>query len=83
MDDRKKEFNADVDLDSLISYFNSDSDKKSSESKMNVNKDAIKKNSQEKKKFVVHIDESELNYSDSNSSTPSPVLAEIGIMASK
>lgn len=71
MDDRKKEFNADVDLDSLISYFNSDSDKKSSESKMNVNKDAIKKNSQEKKKFVVHIDENELNYSDSNSSKPS------------
>ena len=71
MDDKKKEFDADVDLDSLISYFNSDSDKKTAETNINVNKEAIKKNSQEKKKFVVHIDESELNYSESSNTKPS------------
>lgn len=71
MDDKKKEFDADVDLDSLISYFNSDSDKKTAETNISVNKEAIKKNSQEKKKFVVHIDESELNYSESSNTKPS------------
>ena len=52
MDDKKKEFDADVDLDSLISYFNSDSDKKTAETNISVNKEAIKKNSQEKKKIL-------------------------------
>lgn len=71
MDDKKKEFDADVDLDSLISYFNSDSVKKTAETNISVNKEAIKKNSQVKKKFVVHIDESELNYSESSNTKPS------------
>ncbi len=71
MDDKKKQFDADVDLDSLISYFNSDSDKKPTENNISVNKDAIRKNSQEKKKFVVHIDESELNYAENSNTKPS------------
>lgn len=71
MDDNKNEFNSDVDLDSLIAYFSKDEDKKTDESKLNIDKDAIRKNSQNKKKFVVHIDENELNYSDTGSSKPS------------
>ncbi|MBQ8782884.1 MAG: endolytic transglycosylase MltG [Clostridia bacterium] len=70
MDDKKNEFDTDVDLDSLISYFSKD-EKSNAENKMSINKEAIKKTSQEKKKFVVHIDESELNYSESNNNKPS------------
>lgn len=63
MDDKKREFNPDADLDSLISYFNND--KKTREDKsISIDKDNIRRNSQEKKKFVVHIDENKLNYSD-------------------
>lgn len=70
MDDKNNKYDPDVDLDSLISYFNNDSAKKSSGSKMSVNKEAIKKDSQAKKKFVVHIDESELNYSEPANNKP-------------
>lgn len=63
MDDKKNEFDPDIDLDSLISYF-SDDKKKPTEQNIKINKDVIKANSNEKKKFVVHIDESELDYSD-------------------
>ncbi len=70
MDDKKREFDADADLDSLISYFNDDKKKKSTADKISVDKEAIKRSSQGKKKFVVHIDESELDYSD-NKNKPS------------
>ncbi len=71
MDDKKKEFNADIDLDSLISYFNEDEPKTRRSEDLSIDKNVIKNNSQVKKKFVVHIDENELNYSDTIDNKPS------------
>lgn len=71
MDDKKRDFDSDVDLDSLISYFSKDNNKQSNTSKVDINRNASNSDSQNKKKFVVHIDENELNYSDSGSSKPS------------
>ncbi len=71
MDDNRKEFDSDIDLDSLISYFNDKKDNKTPPAKMTPNKEPVQNNSSQKKKFVVHIDESELNYSDSSESKPS------------
>lgn len=70
MDDKKRETESEVDLDSLISYFSKDNGSRKADDR-SVSKDTIKNNSPEKKKFVVHIDENELNYSDHNNSKPS------------
>lgn len=65
MDDKKNEFDStDVDLDSLISYFNNKNSDTRSTSDRNVNSsNSAKTGTHDKKKFVVHIDENELNYS--------------------
>ncbi len=61
MDNNKKEFDPNVDLDNLLSYYNNKDS--NNENAIKINKDAIKANSGVKKKFVVHIDENDLNYS--------------------
>ena len=65
MDDEKKNgFGEDIDLDSLISYY-SKSNKPSGSNKddLSFNKDSLQQNVGGKKKFVVHIDEDDLDYS--------------------
>ena len=68
MDDKKKFDERDnIDLDSLISYYSSDKNKTPEVSDdMNIDISSIKKDSSEKKKFVIHIDEDELDYSGEN-----------------
>ncbi len=65
MDDKRRDFDSnDVDLDSLISYFNNKgSDPAQNKSNYVDYKSSSLKSPPEKKKFVVHIDENELNYS--------------------
>ncbi len=73
MDNNKKDYDVDVNLDDLLSYYNkSDNNQPNNEAPIKINKDNIKAKSSaggsnSKKKFVVHIDESELDYSDGKS----------------
>lgn len=71
MDDKKREYDSDIDLDSLISYFNNDKTSEHYTPQKTRSSDPGKTGQPEKKKFVVHIDESELNYADAADSKPS------------
>ncbi|MGN1169648.1 MAG: endolytic transglycosylase MltG, partial [Acutalibacteraceae bacterium] len=68
MDDKKKnDFGEDIDLDSLISYYSKNNEpSETKKDDLSFSKESIQQKSVGKKKFVVHIDEDELDYSSAN-----------------
>ena len=68
MDDKKKnDFGEDIGLDSLISYYSKNNEpSKTKKDDLSFSKETIQQKSTVKKKFVVHIDEDELDYSSAN-----------------